>query len=186
MAERNEEQGDVHDQKDLKEEKNRARFSSRYYSKRTRRSVCACISIFLLVIGVVALTLWLVYRPIDPQFTVVGAAIYDLNMSSLPLLSTTMQFTIVTRNPNRRVSIYYDRLTVFVSYRNQQITSQVILPPLAHEKRSTVAMSPTTQPTQQPLHCAALLRRKVYSSPLHLRRKCVMEFVIRKDKGTQM
>ncbi|XP_004133755.1 NDR1/HIN1-like protein 12 [Cucumis sativus] len=142
MAERNEEQGDVHDQKDLKEEKNRARFSSRYYSKRTRRSVCACISIFLLVIGVVALTLWLVYRPIDPQFTVVGAAIYDLNMSSLPLLSTTMQFTIVTRNPNRRVSIYYDRLTVFVSYRNQQITSQVILPPLAHEKRSTVAMSP--------------------------------------------
>ncbi|XP_038899063.1 NDR1/HIN1-like protein 12 [Benincasa hispida] len=143
MAERNEEQDDVHNQRDLKEEKKRARlFSSRYDSKSTRRSVCACISIFLLIIGVVALTLWLVYRPIHPQFTVVGAAIYDLNMSSLPLLSTTMQFTIVTRNPNRRVSIYYDRLIAFVSYRNQQITSQVMLPPLVHEKRSTVAMSP--------------------------------------------
>lgn len=116
MAERDDEEQDhVHNQDNLKEEKNKARLSSRYYSKSTRRSVCACISIFLLIIGVVALTLWLVYRPYDPRFTVVGAAIYDLNMSSLPLLSTTMQFTILTRNPNKRVSIYYDRLTAFVS-----------------------------------------------------------------------
>ncbi|XP_022146145.1 NDR1/HIN1-like protein 12 [Momordica charantia] len=145
MAEEVQGQGqDQHQhQEELKEAKHRKRiYPSQYYSKSTHRSVCACISIFLLMIGVVALILWLVYRPTDPQFTVVSAAIYDLNMSSPPLLSTTMQFTIITRNPNRRVSIYYDRLTAFVSYRNQQITSQVMLPPLFHEKRSTLAMSP--------------------------------------------
>ncbi|KAG6596994.1 NDR1/HIN1-like protein 1, partial [Cucurbita argyrosperma subsp. argyrosperma] len=143
MAERDEaqeqKQEHVQNPKDLKEEKKGA---SPYYPKTTRRSVCACISIFLLIIGVVALTLWLVYRPTHPQFRVVGAAIYELNISSLPLLSTRMQFTILTRNPNRRVGIYYDRLTAFVSYRNQQITPQVMLPPLFHEKQSTVAMSP--------------------------------------------
>ncbi|PON78914.1 Late embryogenesis abundant protein [Parasponia andersonii] len=119
-----------------------------------RRVLCTCVSIFLILAGVTILTLWLVYRPHKPRFTVVGAAIYQLNTTSTlatassslppqpPLVSTTMQFTVVTRNPNRRVSIYYDRLTAFVSYRNQAITPQVTLPPLFHERRSTVAVSP--------------------------------------------
>lgn len=106
------------------------------------RACCTVLTIFLLLAGVTALTLWLVYRPHKPQFTVVGAAIYDLNMSSLPLISTTMQFTVVTRNPNKRVSIYYDSLSAFVSYRNQALTPQVMLPPLFQKGKSTVAMSP--------------------------------------------
>ncbi|KAB2595896.1 protein YLS9 [Pyrus ussuriensis x Pyrus communis] len=106
------------------------------------RALCTCFSIFLLLAGVTALTLWLVYRPHKPQFTIVGAAVYSLNVTSPPLISTTMQFTLVTRNPNRRVSIYYDRLSAFVAYKNQAITPQVTLPPLVHEHRSTVAVSP--------------------------------------------
>lgn len=114
------------------------------------RVLCTFISIFLLLAGVTALTLWLVYRPHKPQFSVVGAAIYQLNTSSSfssqlqqpPLVSTTMQFTVLTHNPNRRVSIYYDRLTAFVTYRNQAITPQLSLPPLFHGRRSTVALSP--------------------------------------------
>ncbi|CAN6565927.1 unnamed protein product [Malus baccata var. baccata] len=89
------------------------------------RALCTCLSIFLLLAGVTALTLWLVYRPHKPQFTIVGAAVYSLNVTSPPLISTTMQFTLVTRNPNRRVSIYYDRLSAFVAYKNQAITPQL-------------------------------------------------------------
>lgn len=107
-----------------------------------RRAICIYIAIFLLLVGVTALTLWLIYRPYKPQFTVIGAAIYDLNVSSQPLLTTTMQFTIVTRNPNKRVSIYYDKLSAFVSYRSQAITPQVMLPPFFHETHSTIAFSP--------------------------------------------
>nr|XP_048335339.1 NDR1/HIN1-like protein 12 isoform X1 [Ziziphus jujuba var. spinosa]XP_048335340.1 NDR1/HIN1-like protein 12 isoform X1 [Ziziphus jujuba var. spinosa] len=107
-----------------------------------RRACCTFLTILLLLAGITALTLWLVYRPHKPKFTVVGAAIYELNTSTQPLISTTMQFTVVTRNPNKRVSIYYDRLSAFVSYRNQAITPQVSLPPLYHEKKSTVALSP--------------------------------------------
>ncbi|XP_062091287.1 NDR1/HIN1-like protein 12 [Humulus lupulus] len=115
-----------------------------------RRALCSCVSVFLLLAGVTALTIWLVYRPYKPQFKVVGAAIYQLNTTSTsssqmqqpPLVTTTMQFTVVTRNPNRRVSIYYDRLTAFLMYRNQAITPQVSLPPLYHARKSTVALSP--------------------------------------------
>ncbi|KAJ4950536.1 hypothetical protein NE237_027368 [Protea cynaroides] len=107
-----------------------------------RRLLCTSVAVLLIMAGVTALIVWLVYRPHKPRFSVVGAAIYDLNISSPPIISTTMQFTIVTRNPNRRVSIYYDRLSAFVSYRNQEITLQAVLPPLFHERHSTVALSP--------------------------------------------
>ncbi|XP_010251430.1 PREDICTED: NDR1/HIN1-like protein 12 [Nelumbo nucifera] len=115
---------------------------SRYAPSDARRFACTFIVVFLILAGVTALIVWLVYRPHKPHFTVVGAAIYDLNMTSSTIMSTTMQFTIVTRNPNKRVSIYYDRLSAYVSYRNQAITPPAMLPPLFQETRSTVALSP--------------------------------------------
>ncbi|KAF8044008.1 hypothetical protein BT93_A2095 [Corymbia citriodora subsp. variegata] len=107
-----------------------------------RRSALAAITVFLLLAGVTALIIFLIYRPERPRFAVVGAAVYDLNTSSPPVISTTMQFTLLVRNPNRRVSIYYDRLSAFVSYRNQVITPPASLPFLFQESRSTVEMSP--------------------------------------------
>ena len=107
-----------------------------------RRALCSCLTVFLLLAGITVLVLWLVYRPYKPRFTVVGAAIYGLNATGPPLMSTTMQFTIFIRNPNRRVSIYYDKLSAFVSYKNQAITQPVVLPPLYLEKHSTVSLSP--------------------------------------------
>lgn len=108
----------------------------------THRSISTFLVIFLVLAGITTLVVWLVYRPHKPKFTVVGAAIYDLNTSTPPFISTTMQFTIVTRNPNDRVSIYYDHLSAFVSYKNQAITPPMMLPPLYHDKDSTVALSP--------------------------------------------
>ncbi|KAI3974967.1 hypothetical protein MKX01_005078 [Papaver californicum] len=108
----------------------------------SRRLTCSVILIFLLLAGVTTLIVWLVYRPHKPNFTVVGAAIYELNTTAPTLLTTSMQFTIVTRNSNKRVSIFYDHLSAYVSYRNQAITPPVMLPDLFHDKKSTVALSP--------------------------------------------
>ncbi|XP_077243097.1 NDR1/HIN1-like protein 12 [Tasmannia lanceolata] len=116
--------------------------ASRYTPHDIRRFICAAVSIFLLLAGVTALILWLVYRPTKPHFNVVGAAIYELNTTSPNVIFTTMQFTIVARNPNERVSVHYDRLLVFVSYRNQAITAQMLLPPLYQGHDNTVALSP--------------------------------------------
>lgn len=110
--------------------------------KHMRRALSQIIAAFLVLAGVTALILWLVYRPHRPKFSVVSAVVYDLNATTPPFISTTMQFTVVTRNPNDRVSISYDRLSAFVSYKNQMITPPMMLPPLHHDKDSTVAMSP--------------------------------------------
>ncbi|KAL7083085.1 hypothetical protein ACP275_14G139900 [Erythranthe tilingii] len=109
---------------------------------RRRQSVCKFIVIFLVLAGITALIVWLIYRPHKPKFRVVSAAVYELNTTASPFISTTMQFTVVTRNPNKRVSILYEQLSAFVSYKNQAITPPVILPPLFHETKSTVSMSP--------------------------------------------
>ncbi|XP_028752322.1 NDR1/HIN1-like protein 12 [Neltuma alba] len=107
-----------------------------------RRALCACIATVLLLAGLVILVLWLVYRPTKPHFDVVGAAVYGLNAKAPPLMTTSMQFTIIITNPNRRVAIYFDTLNVYVSYRNDPITTPMALPPLYMEVHSSVSLSP--------------------------------------------
>ncbi|XP_052194050.1 NDR1/HIN1-like protein 12 [Diospyros lotus] len=106
------------------------------------RALCGIILILLLLAGITVLVLWLVYRPENPRFAVVGVAVFVLNTSSPPVIVTTMQFSLLTRNPNKRVSIYYDHLSAFVTYHNQMITQPAMLPPLFHDKHSTVQLAP--------------------------------------------
>ncbi|XP_058085075.1 NDR1/HIN1-like protein 1 [Magnolia sinica] len=106
------------------------------------RHCFAFISIFLLLAGVTTLIVWLVYRPSKPSFHVIGAAIYDVNTTSSYVVSTTMQFTLVAHNPNKRSAAYIDRLSAYISYREEVITAPAPLPPMFLEREGTVIMSP--------------------------------------------
>ncbi|XP_071741193.1 NDR1/HIN1-like protein 12 [Rutidosis leptorrhynchoides] len=112
-----------------------------YTTNTTHRKVSTIIVIILLILFITALILWLLYHPHKPTFTVVGATVYGVNTSSPPSI-TAMQIALVTRNPNNRVSIYYDHISVFVSYNNQPVTPILMLPPLHHKKDTTVLVSP--------------------------------------------
>ncbi|KAH7861897.1 hypothetical protein Vadar_032345 [Vaccinium darrowii] len=117
----------------------------RYAAKHPGRALCCCLTILLFLAGITVLTLWLVYRPHKPNFTVVSVNVLNLTTTTSPpppSVSASMQFSIITKNPNDRVSILYDRLSAYVLYRNQMITQPVALPPLFHEKRSSVEMAP--------------------------------------------
>ena len=115
----------------------------RYTPRDTRRALFGCIAIFLLGAGITALTVWLVYRPQKPRFAIVGVAVFNLNNTSPPpFLSTTMQFSIITTNPNKRVSIFYNHLSVSVLYHNQMITQPVMMPPLFQGQHSTIQLAP--------------------------------------------
>ncbi|EFH51244.1 harpin-induced family protein [Arabidopsis lyrata subsp. lyrata] len=106
------------------------------------RAICGAIFTVLILLGIIALILWLVYRPHKPRLTVVGAAIYDLNFTAPPLISTSVQFSVLARNPNRRVSIHYDKLSMYVTYKDQIITPPLPLPPLRLGHKSTVVIAP--------------------------------------------
>lgn len=110
----------------------------RKYPSSLRRSPIKTLCTFLLtlifLVGLVVLILWLVYRPNKPNFTLVGAAIYDLNVTSPPYMSTVMQFTVLARNPNKRVKLDYDQFSALVYYKGQAITTPTVLPPLLQVK----------------------------------------------------
>lgn len=100
----------------------------------------------LLLAGLIALILYLIYRPSKPSFTVASVGIYGLQAGSSAgypnAISTSMQFTVITRNSNDRGSILYHDLSAYVTYRGQPITPPTRLPPLVQERESAVAVSP--------------------------------------------
>ncbi|CAA7391538.1 unnamed protein product [Spirodela intermedia] len=110
------------------------------------RAFCCGLLGLLLLAGITALVLYLVYRPAKPRLTVVGAAVYELNATApagaAAVVSTRMQFTVAIRNPNQRSSVLYDRLAAYVAFREQPITPAAPLPPMYQEEDSTVAVSP--------------------------------------------
>ncbi|CAA7410794.1 unnamed protein product [Spirodela intermedia] len=100
--------------------------------------------LLIFLLGVTALVLYLVYRPSEPRFTVLSAAVYDINATApdTAAVSVSLQFTLAIRNPSERSVVIYDRLGAYVVYREQAITPVTPLPPLNQEKDSTVMVSP--------------------------------------------
>ncbi|GJN06945.1 hypothetical protein PR202_ga24725 [Eleusine coracana subsp. coracana] len=98
-----------------------------------RRLLCILFVLAVLV-GIVALIVYLVLRPTHPRFYLQDAALRQLDLangtSAAGVLSTALQVTIASRNPNSRVGVYYDRLDVYASYKYQQVTLAASLPPV--------------------------------------------------------
>lgn len=95
----------------------------------------------VIILGAVTLVLWLVYRPHKPRFDVEGAAVYQLNVTD-GSVSSSMQFTVIAANPNKRLTLHYDRLVAFVRYRDEVITMVTPMPNLYEGHRSFVVLTP--------------------------------------------
>ena len=92
------------------------------------RRIFAGILIFLLVVLIIILLVWAILRPSKPKFILQDATVYAFNVSSPNLLTSNFQVTLSFRNPNDKVGIYYDKLDVYATYRNQQITLRTSIP----------------------------------------------------------
>jgi hypothetical protein len=95
----------------------------------------------VIILGAVTLVLWLVYRPHKPRFYVEGAAVYQLNVTD-GSVSSSMQFSVIVANPNRRLTVHYDRLVAFVRYRGEVITLVTPMANLYEGHRSFAVLSP--------------------------------------------
>ncbi|KAI4380850.1 hypothetical protein MLD38_006991 [Melastoma candidum] len=116
-----------------------------YYYSSPARTALTVVLVLVLMIGAAVLVLYLMYRPEKPQFAVMAVAVYDLNVASSalpPLVSVSMQFTLLARNPNAKTRVFYDRLTAYVTYKNHPLTMPVGMPPLTLGKHEAVTMSP--------------------------------------------
>lgn len=86
---------------------------------------------------------YLILHPTKPDFALKQTDIYQLNLSGPHLLNSSIQITLLSRNPNKKVGVYYDELQVYASYKGQQITPDASLPPFyqGHGERNLLTAS---------------------------------------------
>ncbi|WJX50003.1 hypothetical protein P8452_36369 [Trifolium repens] len=100
------------------------------------RRIIAVILAFIFLILLTIFLIWVILRPTKPHFIIQDATIYTFNISSpnsspFPIpntLTLTMQITLSIHNPNNKIGIYYQKLHVYGSYKNQQISLPTSLP----------------------------------------------------------
>ena len=93
----------------------------------TKRLLCVLSSSFSTILSLF-LVIWFILRPINPQFYVKDVSLSQISLSSPLLLNYSLGFTLVSRNPNERVGVHYDRLRAYAVYRGQKITGESVFP----------------------------------------------------------
>jgi hypothetical protein len=96
--------------------------------RRLVRLLFAGILTFLLIALIIILIVWAILRPSKPKFILQDATVYAFNVSYPNFITSNFQVTVSSRNPDDRVGIYYDRLDIYATYRNQQITLRTSIP----------------------------------------------------------
>lgn len=107
-------------------------------ARRIAGGVIFLIFIILLIIFLV----WLILRPTKPHFILQDATVYALNVTLPNLLNVTLQITLASRNPNERIGVYYERLDVYASYHNQQVTYATRIPTTYQGHKDVTVWSP--------------------------------------------
>lgn len=112
--------------------------------RRRWRRIIAGILVFLLLVLLAIFIVWLVLRPTKPRFYLRNATVSQFNYTGPPtnLLSTVIQVTVSSRNPNDRIGIHYDRLDAYAFYRYQQITLRATLMPRFQGHNEVLLWSP--------------------------------------------
>ncbi|GLT81960.1 hypothetical protein SLE2022_003820 [Rubroshorea leprosula] len=113
---------------DIKDCGNQKGCDHHHHDDQRRKRILMAILAFILGFGFVIFLVWVILQPHAPQFILQDATVYAFNLSEPNSLSVNMQVTLSSRNPNERIGIFYDRLDIYATYRNQQITLPTLLP----------------------------------------------------------
>ncbi|KAH7554160.1 hypothetical protein ACOSP7_028815 [Xanthoceras sorbifolium] len=119
--------------------------------RRLFRRIIAGILIFLLIALITILLVWAILRPTKPKFILQDATVYAFNVSSPNFLTSNFQVTLSSRNPNDKIGIYYDKITIYATYRNQQITFRTSIPPTYQGHKEINVWSPFVYGTAVPV-----------------------------------
>ncbi|XP_020253224.1 NDR1/HIN1-like protein 1 [Asparagus officinalis] len=108
------------------------------------RKLCSLLVLLVIIVLIVILIVYLVLRPTKPKFFLQDATVLQFNLSQPTpnLLSSQLQVTLSSHNPNARIGILYDRMDVYASYQWQQITLPARLPPIYQGHKDVDVWSP--------------------------------------------
>ncbi|CAA7048263.1 unnamed protein product [Microthlaspi erraticum] len=86
---------------------------------------------FLGLIGLVAfvvLLIWAILHPHAQHFVLRDVTVYDFNISLPNYVTSNIQVSLSSKNPNDRIGIFYPHVNVYASYRNQEVTMRSLMP----------------------------------------------------------
>lgn len=114
--------------------------------KKLVRLILYAVGGLIIVVLLIIFLFWAITRPSKPSFILQDATLYAFNLSTGPsppnALTTNLQVTITTRNPNDKIGIYYQKADVYASYRNQQISLATLLPATYQGHKDVIVWSP--------------------------------------------
>nr|WIW57607.1 late embryogenesis abundant protein LEA37 [Pinus tabuliformis] len=87
-----------------------------------------CLIVLIVIVLLVVLFVYIALQPQKPRFNVQDATVRQLNLT-YGLLTSSLLFSIESYNPNNNIGIYYDSLSVYASFEDQQITPPCTLTP---------------------------------------------------------
>jgi hypothetical protein len=108
--------------------------------KRNYKKIFFAFSTFFTIFLLLILLIYFILKPNKPQFSLQELDIYQLNLSGT-ILNSSIQLTLLSKNPNQKVSIYYDEFQVYATYKNQQITSDSFVPPFYQGQQESNLLS---------------------------------------------
>lgn len=85
-------------------------------------TLCTILCIALVMLGIAALVLWLVLRPIEaPKYSLDSLdlktfSVNKMSSSSSSTLDANFVYTVTATNPNRKIGIKYDEIAIDTSY----------------------------------------------------------------------
>jgi Late embryogenesis abundant protein len=108
-----------------------------------QRGCCSRCCYFLFSLGFLVLVYWLIFQPHQIRAYVDTTTLSTFSLSNTSLASSlayNFNLTLSLRNPNRRIGIYYDRLSADAFYNGSQLgpTETNFDPFFQHTKSTTV------------------------------------------------
>ncbi|KAJ4750105.1 hypothetical protein LUZ62_084510 [Rhynchospora pubera] len=115
--------------------------------RRSRGSCCRCLCCWVVIVIILLILLaaiagaifYVLYRPHRPTFTVSSIQLSKFNVSSSNLLTSSLDLSIVARNPNKKLVFLYDDFTVSMTSNGADVGDGSI-PGFRHDAKNTTIL----------------------------------------------
>ncbi|WOG89374.1 hypothetical protein DCAR_0208612 [Daucus carota subsp. sativus] len=133
------------------------------YHNRRRRSFCCRCCLWTTLLLVILITLaaifgaivYVIYRPHRPSFSVSSLHLSQFNLSSSSHLTAKYNLTIKARNPNKKITFFYNPIQVKISSNGVNVGAGTI-PAFNQGKKNTTTLKSTVSATSQSVDADSL------------------------------
>lgn len=106
-----------------------------------RRVVGVILACFVIA-GTILFIVWLAFRPQLPEFRVDSLSVSDFNLSG-NFLSANWDLKFTARNPNKKMTVYYEDIQASILYGGSELLSGTSLAPFSQDTKSETASKGT-------------------------------------------